>query len=83
MSGHSLGSAIESVRAWTGSRSESGHASRAQTALVVSCSMHDRGRGGPCWPVDATWNAGDVQTLGNETRDRRAGEAVRVESLLE
>jgi hypothetical protein len=45
--------------------------------------MHDRGRGGPCWPVDATWNAGDVQTLGNETRDRRAGEAVRVESLLE
>lgn len=76
MSGDDLKSISESVQDWTGSRRDSVHASSAQTALVVSCSMSDCEPGEPLWPIDATWNAVGVQTLGNQTRERYEGETV-------
>lgn len=76
-----LESIVESVRDRAESRGESVHASNARTALIVSCSMSDCGLGEPLWPVDATWNAVGVQTLGNQTRERSGGELVLDSSI--
>ncbi|WP_128478739.1 carbonic anhydrase [Halorussus pelagicus] len=66
MTGNDLESVIESVP----DRSDRGHESDTQTALVVSCSMSSCKLRGPLWPVDATWNVVGVQTLGNQTQER-------------
>lgn len=77
MNGDDLESVVESVQEWAGFRSDMGHVSDAQTALVVSCSMSSCKLRGPLWPVDATWNAVSVETLGNQTQERYEGKTVQ------
>lgn len=71
-----LESVIESVQELGGSRSDMRYESNTQTALVVSCSMSSCKHRGSLWPVDSTWNAVGVQTLGNQTQKRYEGETV-------
>jgi carbonic anhydrase len=76
MIGDDLESVIESVQERAGSRSDLGHDSETQTALVVSCSMSSCEFRGPLWPADATWNVVRVETLGNQTQERYEGRTV-------
>ncbi|WP_242492979.1 hypothetical protein [Halogeometricum borinquense] len=76
MNGDALESVIESVQEWAGSRNDMGRESDTQTALVVSCSMSSCKLRGPLWPVDTTWNAVSVETLGNQTQERYEGKTV-------
>ena len=76
MNGDDLESVIESVQDWAGPRSDMGHGSDTQTALVVSCSMSSCKLRGPLWPVDATWNVVSVETLGNQTQEPYEGKTV-------
>lgn len=82
MNGNNFEFVIESVQEWAGSRSDMGHGSDTQTALVVSCLMSDCKFRGPLWPVDATWNIVSVETLGNQTQQRYGGETV-LDSTIE
>lgn len=81
MSGHDIGSVLESFERERDATGDPVRESDTETALVVSCSMSKCEHGEALRPIEPAWNVVTVPTLGNQTWERYDGERVLDGSL--